>query len=466
MKRVYLIGIGGIAMANLACVLKKKGYIISGSDIGIFGPSAVLLKTNKINYFKDHDPNHIKKFKPDIIVIGNAIKRGNSSLEHVITNNIPYCSMPEIIKTELLKNKKSIVITGTSGKTTTTALVAWILYKSGFKPTALIGGTVKNLNQGYLVGNGNYFVIEGDEYSSSFEDSSPKFTHYEPYICAVNNIRPDHLDIYGSFEEIIKTFKKLPPLISKDGLLILNSEDKNSLSLKNLSISRVETFGDKGELKAENIKAGTLGLEFDLSYKNKNLGKIKTSLLGRHNVENILSASIIAINVGVSFSKLAKAIKTFNGVKRRLEIIYQKKNITIIDDFAHNPDKVRASLAALRYHHTNHKIIAIFEPRTASSRRKFFQKTYIDSFNLADFVYISEPYNKKILSNKDVFSNNQLADSLNKKRIKTYALKNADSIVAHLKNNILKNNNSPIIICVMTSGEFDNIHQKLISLFK
>ena len=477
LRKIYFLGIGGIAMANLACLLKKKGYLVSGSDIDTFGPSAELLKTHKISYFKDHNPSHIKLFKPDITVIGNAIQRGNPSLEYVLNNRLLYCSMPEIIKTQLLLNKKPIVITGTSGKTTTTALATWILYKAGLKPTALVGGIMKNLNSGFLNGNGEYVVLEGDEYNSSFYDSSPKFMHYLPYIGLINNIQPDHLDIYGSIEEIIKAFRKLPRLIPEKGLLVMNANDKNSMSLKNDAKSKIETFGQGGSVMAKNIKTDSVGLDFNLYYKNKLLGKIKTKLLGKHNVENILAASAIALNVGISFKKIAEAMATFEGVKRRLEVIYDKNKIKIIDDLAHNPDKVLASLSALRSHFPKHQIVAIFEPRTGSSRRKFFQNIYPPSFKPADLVYIAEPYKKSALDKREVFSSRQLVSDLNKNSTEAYALATADDIITHIKTNRLKTTASfrsfqrrrktfPTIFCVMTSGGFDDIHQKLISLFK
>lgn len=452
-------------MANLACLLKERGYLVSGSDLDTFGPSALLLKKHGINYFKDHDPKHIKSFNPDITVIGNAIHRGNPSLEYILNKSLPYCSMPEIIKTELLAGKKPIVVTGTSGKTTTTAILAWMLHKAGLEPTALIGGIANNFNGGFLAGNGDYAVIEGDEYSSSFYDSSPKFAHYMPYIGLINNIQPDHLDIYGSLEEVIKAFRKLPRLIPEKGLLILNSRDENSMSLKNDAKSRIETFGQGGSVTAKNIKTRPEGLEFELNYKNKSLGKIKTGLLGKHNVENILAASAVAINIKVPFKKIAEAMATFQGVKRRLEIIYSRNGVTIIDDFAHNPDKVSASLSALRSHFPKHELIAVFEPRTGSSRRKFFQNLYPRSFKLADKIYIAEPFKKQALNKKEVFSSRQLVADLKKNDIEAYSLATADDIIAHIKADSRKAKSRPTIFCIMTSGEFDGIHQKLISLF-
>ncbi|MDP3792466.1 MAG: Mur ligase family protein [bacterium] len=468
MKKIYLLGIGGIAMANLACIFKKKGYLVSGSDLDTFGPSAILLKKHNINYFRNHNPNHIKKFKPDLVVIGNAIQRGNPGLEYVLNERIPYQSMPEIIKTELLKNKKPIVITGTSGKTTTTALVTWILHKAELKPTALIGGIVKNLDSGFLAGNGLYVVIEGDEYNSSFCDSSPKFMHYQPYIGVINNIQADHLDIYGNIENILNAFKKFIKIIPSNGLIVLNKQDKNTSQLINEMRSRVKTFGRNGDIWTGGAITSTpSGLSFVVYNGSKRLGRIESSLFGKHNVDNILAAVAVGLELKVPFKKIIETMLTFKGVKRRLEIIYHKNGVTIVDDFAHNPDKVLASLSALRAHFPKHKIIAIFEPRTGSSRRKFFQNSYISSFKPADLVYIAEPYKKSALNKKEVFSSWQLAKDLNKSGTEAYALKNADAMVSSVKHRMSNTaSDKPTIIIVMTSGEFDGIHQKLIARLK
>ena len=474
-RKVYLIGIGGIAMANLACLLKKQGYLVSGSDLDTFGPSAVLLKTHGIDYFKDHNPNHIKKFKPDITVIGNAIQRGNPSLEYILNKRLPYCSMPEIIKKEVIGEKISIVIAGTSGKTTTAAIIAWILHKSGLKPSALIGGIVKNLDSGFLAGSGRYAVVEGDEYGTSFYDNSPKFIHYLPYFSVITNIQADHLDIYGNMENIFKAFQKLVKITPTQGSLILNNDNPYTPELIKESKSKIVTFakngpryakgsGEASDIWKNNPRLTPDGLSIVVYRGSKRLGEVKSKLFGRHNVENILAAIALALELKIPFSKINKAIADFEGVKRRLEVIYDRNNVKIIDDFAHNPDKVSASLSALRSHFSKHHIVAIFEPRTGSSRRKFFQNAYISSFKPADMVYAAEPYRKSALNKKEAFSSWQLAKDLNKKGTEAYALKNADEILAHLKSNFLESNTSPTIFCIMTSGEFDGIHKKLVKL--
>lgn len=474
MKKVYFLGIGGIAMANLACLLSAKGgsasggkkYIISGSDLDTFGPSANLLRENKINYFKDHNPSHIKKFKPDIVVIGNAINRGNPSLEYVLNHQVPYCSMPELIRETLLTGKKPIVITGTSGKTTTTAITAWILKEAGLKPTALIGGTVNNLGSGFLNGNGKYVVLEGDEYNSSFYDSGAKFLHYRPYIGVINNIQPDHLDIYGNIDNIVSAFKKFVKIIPSDGLTILNKHSEYTPLLSGEARSKVITFGKGGNIRAENIVLNNDGLSFEAHSDSKKLGTIKSSLFGKHNIENILASITVGLELKIPFKEIAKALAGFKGVKRRLEIIHEEENLKIIDDFAHNPEKVLASLTAIRGHFPKHKIIAIFEPRTGSSRRKFFQDIYPPSFKPADIVYIAETFKKSALNTGEAFSHEKLAADLNADGTEAYDLNTADDIVAHLKKDISIDPKYPTIIIVMTSGEFDNIHKKLISLFK
>ncbi len=460
-------------MANLACLLKilptgRQGrkFLVSGSDLDIFGPSAVLLKKHGINYYKNHNPSHIKKFKPDMVVIGNAMSRGNPSLEYILNKRVPYCSMPEIIKTELLFGRKPIVITGTSGKTTTTALLTWILHKTGLKPTALVGGIMNNFNSGFVSGNSRYVVVEGDEYNSSFYDASPKFMHYQPYIGLINNIQADHLDIYGNIENILSAFKKFVNIIPSSGSLILNKGNRYTPNLIKSSRAKVTTFGKGGNIEAKNIRYHENGLSFDV--KNGSgpfLGNISTNLLGGHNVENILAAITVSLELKIPFKKINQAMASFKGVKRRLEIIHQKDNTIIIDDFAHNPDKVLASLSALRSHFPKHKIVAIFEPRTGSSRRKFFQDAYPLSFKPADVVYIAEPYKKHALDKKETFSSWQLVKDLNKQGTEAYTLKTADDILKSINKRLPSILAQPTIIIVMTSGDFDGIHQKLIDLF-
>jgi UDP-N-acetylmuramate: L-alanyl-gamma-D-glutamyl-meso-diaminopimelate ligase len=458
MKKVYLIGIGGIAMANLACLLKKKGFLVSGSDIGTFGPSAKLLKDHKIEYLDNHGPSHIIKFKPDLVITGNAIQRGNSSLEYVLNEKIPYCSMPEAIKNLLLRGKVSIVVAGTSGKTTTTSILAWILEDAGLKPTALIGGILKNTDTGYLSGKGACAVVEGDEYNSAFYDINPKFIHYLPYHAIITNVQEDHLDIYGNINNIVTAFKKLPKLLPSEGSLVLNKNNRYTKALADESKAKVITFGKKGDLDAKNIKYSPDGISFEVSDSGKKLGPINSPLLGDHNVENMLASIAMALNLKISFAKITSALAKFKGVKRRLEIIHQKKNVTVIDDFAHNPDKVSASLSALKKHFSEHRIIAIFEPRTGSSRRKFFQKVYPAAFKLADTVYIAEPYKKESLKG-DAFSHTQLVKDLNAKKIEAYAFSKADEIIGHISKTGIS---APTVIVVMTSGEFDGIHRKLV----
>lgn len=453
-------------MSNLACLLKKRGYLVSGSDLDTFGPSALLLEKHKIRYFKNHNPKNIQAFKPDMVVIGNAIKRGNPSLEYVLNKQIPYCSMPEIIKEEIIKNKKSIVVAGTSGKTTTTALLAWIFKESGLKPAALVGGILENTDSGFMAGDGKYVIIEGDEYDSCFYDSSPKFLHYKPYIALINNIQPDHLDIYGSLENIYKAFRKLVSIIPSESFIVLNKTDQYTTAIMKELKSKALTFSKNGDVWANDIKPTPAGLSFVIFKNAKRLGAIKSPLLGKHNIENILAATTIATELKIPFPKIQKAMAGFKGVKRRLEIISRVKDVIIVDDFAHNPDKVFASLSALRDHFPKHQLIAIFEPRTGSSRRKFFQDTYLSSFKPADRVYVGESYKISALNKKEAFSNHQLAKDLNKNGIETYALKNADQIVAHLKKSFARIQQRPTIIAIMTSGEFDNIHKKLVELTK
>src|SRR3989338_3200406 len=461
MTKYYLLGVGGIAMSSLAGLLKQKGHKVSGSDSGVFGPSLAILKKLRIPYADGYDANNIKKFKPDLVIIGNGISRGNIELEYVLNERILFSSLPDIFHKEFVRNKKAIVITGTSGKTTTTALISWILEALKMHPTTLVGGLTMGKNELPLYGQGNYVVVEGDEYNSSFFDIGPKFLHYQPFIGIINNIEHDHVDIYAQLSDVKRVFNKFVSLVPQQGLLIVNRGNPNAMEASRNARSSVQSFGKNGDIIARNISFSTDGLVFDTYFHGQKLGQIKSQLFGHHNVENILATLLVTRALKLPFSQVAKAIENFPGIKRRLETIYVNGQIKIIDDFGHNPQKVAASVSAIRKHNLHSRLIAVFEPRTASSRRKVFQSTYAECFRGADLVYLSQPFNKKALKADELFSSEKLARDLNKKNIQAHVLENADQIVAHLIALLLKKKANQTIILVMSSGSFDGIHQKL-----
>jgi len=470
-KKYYIIGIGGVAMAALAGLLKQKGYEVAGSDSDeMYEPMKSMLAKYKISTFTPYQAPHIKQYKPDIVIVGNAISRGNPELEFVLSNGHSYRSVSDILKEKFIEGKKPIVITGTHGKTTTAALVAWILEYAGLDPTVFIGGFTRNFEAGFKLGNGDHIVLEGDEYDTCFFDKNPKFLAYRPYIGLVNNIELDHIDIYKDLNHIKDVFRNFIKLVPKNGLLVVNKEEKNAWGIvsretkektlwKNNSAPNITTFGLKlGNFTASNIRQDANTLMFHVKLKNKKFLAIKTQLAGNHNISNILAAIAIANFLDVSKSKIAQAIESFEGVKRRLEVIEIKNGITIIDDYAHHPTAVRETILALRQRFRMKRIIVLFEPGSASSKRKIFESEYINAFKLADVVFLYKPFHVEHLSKNEIFNGKAVASVLKKVGLSSIYFSSVDKLLFHVKT-IAK---SEDVIVIMSCRGFDGLREKIL----
>ena len=431
-------------MANLAGLLKAKGYEVAGSDQEMYEPMKGMLEKLKIKVFAPYSMLHVKRWKPDIVVVGNAIGRGNQELEYVLSIGQLYRSMSDILLDEFITNKKAIVIAGTHGKTTTTALIAWILECAGLDPTVFVGGETVNFGSSFKLGKGKYIIIEGDEYDTAFFDKSPKFWHYRPFIGLVNNIELDHVDIFKDFEAYRYAFSRFINLIPKNGLLVANAEDKNVMKLVKHAKAKfhVKTFGlSKGDYTPKNTK-------------------FKTSLSGKHNVSNILGAIAVARFVGVSHETIKKAIASFQGVKRRSEIIGEKNGITVIDDYAHHPTAVRETLASLRVKFHGRRLFLMFEPGSASSKRRVFEKQYIKAFQHAEIVYIYKPYKTGLLKSDEVFHGKQIVSRLKKQGMPSRYFENIDKLLFHVKQDI----RSGDVIVIMSCRGFDGLRERIMEV--
>ncbi len=457
-------------MASLAGLLKKKGYEVAGSDQDIYPPMSDMLNDLKIPVYSPYSANNIKKFhmKPrDMFVVGNAIGRGNSELEYILSNGLPYRSMSDILLEEFIEDKKPIVITGTHGKTTTTALIAWILECAGLDPTVFVGGLAKNFNSSFKLGKGEYVVLEGDEYDTAFFDKGPKFWHYRPFIGLINNIEWDHVDIYKDFEAYRFAFKRFAKLIPENGLLAVSHETK----LKEFKeLKNVKTYGVRnGNYSASNISFGDEKMTFHVKQNGKQLFKVETVLFGKYNISNILGAIVIARFLGVSHETLGRAISSFKGVKRRAEIIGEKNGITVIDDYAHHPTAVRETLRALKLNygvkpansagkHKNRagrRIIAIFEPGSASSKRRLFEHDYINAFLSSDLVFLYKPFKPGKLKTVQMFHGKHVASALNKRGLSAMAFDDINNLLFHVKQEAKRGD----IIVIMSCRGFDGLYK-------
>ena len=458
---VYLIGICGTAMATLAAMLKRKGLDVRGSDQDVYPPMSDFLAAEGIPAFAGYRAEHITG-DVALVIVGNAISRGNPELEEVLDRKIRFCSLPEAIRDHFLWGARSIVIAGTHGKTTTTALTGWLLTDGGADPTVLIGGIARNFGESgssYRMGRGRDFVIEGDEYDSAFFDKTAKFLKYLPDIAVVNNVEFDHADIYTSLDEVMLAFRRLANLVPRRGLLLVGADSSNALALVDQAKSRVETFGTGtvADWQAHDIESIGASTRFRVRRKGLPFGEFEMPLVGHHNVRNALAALAIAADLGIDSGKLRAALAGFMGVKRRLEIVGAANGVTVYDDFAHHPTAVAETLAGLRASNPSSRIWAVFEPRSASSCRRVFQDDFANAFAAADRVVLA-PVFRSTLPEPERLSVPRLVENLRERGQSAHAASSIDDIVE-----IIKREHQPgDLVVLMSNGGFGGVHGKLV----
>src|SRR5689334_4630925 len=380
-------------MATVAAMLKRRGVDVRGSDQDVYPPMSDFLAAEGIPVMTGYHADHITG-DVDVVVVGNAISRGNPELEEVLDRKIRYCSLPEAIREHFLWGARSIVIAGTHGKTTTTSLTAWLLTVGGADPSMLVGGIARNFGDhgsSYRLGRGRDFVIEGDEYDSAFFDKTAKFLKYLPDIAIINNVEFDHADIYADFEAVSLAFRRLARLVPRKGLLIVGADSAGARALLAGAPSRVQTFGtaDDVEWQAHDIEAAGAATRFKVRRSGSPFGVFEMPLVGVYNVSNATAAIAVATEVGIGVDRIAEGLKSFAGVKRRLEIVGEAGGVTVYDDFAHHPTAVAETLAGLRAAAPRARIWAVFEPRSASSCRRVFQADFARAFSAADEIVIA-----------------------------------------------------------------------------
>lgn len=447
-------------MATLAALLKHRGHDVSGSDEHVYPPMSDFLAAERIKVLEGYRPEHIAS--PDLVVVGNAISRGNAELEAVLDRGLRYASLPETIRDQFLWDAQSIVIAGTHGKTTTTSLTGWLLTAAGADPTVLIGGIARNFGAdgaSYRIGKGKAFVIEGDEYDSAYFDKTAKFLKYLPDIAVINNIEFDHADIYANIDEVRLAFRRLVNLVPRTGLTLLGIDSADAAALKAHARSRVQTFGiaPDAEWRAHDIRA-TEGTAFRVTRGGADLGQFTMPLLGDHNVRNALAAIAVGVDVGLPVDALRKALADFKGVKRRLEVVGTANGITVYDDFAHHPTAVDETLRAVRRASPGRRVWAIFEPRSASSCRRVFQDDFARAFSGADEVVIASVF-RSTLPEDQRLSETKLVDDLTAKRVHARHVPDVDTIVTQVARDAREGD----LIVIMSNGGFGGIHKKLLS---
>jgi len=463
-KHIHIIGMAGSAMSPLAGMLKESGYRITGSDSGVYPPASTFLDKLGIPYNHSFDAAHLQP-KPDLVIVANIIARGNPELEEVLEKKIPYSSLPETLEEVFLPGKHSIVVSGTHGKTTTTAVLAWIFHVAGKQPTFLIGGVAENFGKSYGLGEGSEMILEGDEYETAFWDRGPKFFHYHPDDLIITSLEFDHADIYRDFETYQLAFKRLVNLVPRNGSVVIWGDTQDSGTALRAAVEKafcsVHTYGfsKENEWIASEPVASEDGMRFELFRGGNLFGKFHLAASGKHNVLNALAAIIVAQGRGISITKIQEALKTFKSVKRRLDVKGEFGGILVVDDFAHHPTAVRATIAAARGRWPGRRLWAILEPRSNSMRRKVFQDALPQSLATADKVILGGVHNAKQLGDENRLDPESVAADVRKLGIDAKVFGSAEAIAAHLASN----GKSGDLFLIMSNGSFDGLCQKLVA---
>jgi UDP-N-acetylmuramate: L-alanyl-gamma-D-glutamyl-meso-diaminopimelate ligase len=449
-------------MATVAAMMKHRGIDVRGSDQDVYPPMSDFLAAEGIPTLSGYRAENVTG-DLDIVVVGNAISRGNVELEEVLDRKIRYCSLPEAIREHFLWGAQSIVIAGTHGKTTTTSLVGWVLTHGGADPSVLVGGIARNFGDGgssYRMGQGRAFVIEGDEYDSAFFDKTAKFLKYLPDVAVVNNVEFDHADIYADFDAVALAFRRLVNLVPRTGLLLIGADSPGARGLLGAAVSRVETFGlgEDVDWQAHDLDVTGSSTRFRVRKGGSPFGEFELPLVGAYNVRNALVAIAIAAEAGISPERTAEGLKLFAGVKRRLEVVGIADGVTVYDDFAHHPTAVGETLAGLRAANPDARIWAVFEPRSASSCRRIFQDDFARAFAAADLVLIAPIFRSK-LPEAERLSVPELVRDIN--TCSGPSARAADSI-DDIIGAIVREHKAGDLVVIMSNGGFGGIHRKLL----
>ena len=453
-RSVHFIGICGTAMASVAAAMQEKGVRVTGSDQNVYPPMSTFLAERRIEVATGYSEQNLAH-KPDLVVIGNAISRGNPEAEYVLDHKLAYTSLPELLKHFFIQGKRSLVIAGTHGKTTTASLLAWVFEHNGLNPSYLIGGIPNNLGQGARFTESEWFVVEGDEYDTAFFDKRSKFVHYLPEVGLINNLEFDHADIFPDLRAVQTSFSHFIRLIPRNGLLLANGDDQNLAPLLNVTHCSVKRFGlgETNAIEAFNIRYGPTATEFEIpSFK------FHLNLVGEINVRNALAVVACAKHCGLKNQQIQSAFDTFKGVKRRMEVRGIAGGVTVIDDFGHHPTAIRETLRALRVKYPNQELWALFEPRSNTTRRNVFQRELVESFAEADVVVVAQVARLELLTPEERLDPEQLISDLKAGGKQALYLPDVETIVKQVASKVQGGE----VVVVFSNGGFGGIHSKLL----
>jgi UDP-N-acetylmuramate: L-alanyl-gamma-D-glutamyl-meso-diaminopimelate ligase len=464
-KHIHLIGICGTAMASLAGMLKQRGFHVTGSDAAAYPPMSDFLRELDIPVAQPFDAKNLDP-RPDLVVVGNAMSRGNVELEQLLDQRIPFCSLPQLLHDEFLRGKEVLVVAGTHGKTTTTSMLAWIFHSAGLQPSFLIGGIAENFGSSFHLGAGKHFILEGDEYDTAFFDKGPKFLHYFPDSVILTSVEFDHADIYKDLDAVETAFKRLVNLIPRRGRIVafdgVAGEAAESPSLERCLVKAfcpVERYGAglRANWKVTNLRLEPARTSWSVLHDGQSWADLEFALAGEYNVWNATAAAALAASCGVPKDAIAAALKSFKSVKRRLEVKAQVDGITIIDDFAHHPTAIAGTLKALRARYPNARLWAILEPRSNTLRRRVLQSDLARSLAQADEVIVAGVFRSEAVPENERLELPALAAEIKGKGRRARLLADADAIVQ----TIAAEMRSGDVVAILSNGGFGGIYEKL-----
>jgi UDP-N-acetylmuramate: L-alanyl-gamma-D-glutamyl-meso-diaminopimelate ligase len=466
-KHYHLIGIGGTAMGSLAGLLKAAGHEVTGSDSGVYPPMSTQLEAQGIAYATSYGPENLRP-RPDVVVVGNAISRGNTELEAVLNERLYYTSAAATIREEFIRGRYSLAVAGTHGKTTTASLLAWILEVAGYSPSFLVGGVAENFGTSFRLTESEHFVVEADEYDTAYFDKSPKMWHYLPDTAVVANMEFDHADIYRDEQAYRYAFARFINLIPGRGTLVAGWESEPVRELAGGSFAPVESFAlvdGGGEVAAQarwqarNAEYGPAGSRFEVRHDGVEWGVVETPLVGAFNVRNALAAIAAATSVGAAPEAVLDALRRFRSVRRRLEVRGEPRGITVLDDFAHHPTAVRETIMAVRQRYPGRRVIALFEPRSYTAQRRDFQEPYRQAFLLADEVILAGLFHPERYVEGSALDPVRLAEDLSQEGRPARHIENVEAIIADLAPRLRPGD----VVLIMSNGAFGGIHGKLLA---
>lgn len=477
MKKYYFIGISGTAMGSVAGAMSELGFTVTGSDENVYPPMSTYLQESGIRYYEKFSENNIAAEKPDVVVVGNSVSRGNPELEYALDERLQLVSMPEVVRDHLIARHTSVVIAGTHGKTTTTSLAAWLLQQGEKAPGFLVGGIERNFGRGCRpvpeIRRGRsdaWFVTEGDEYDTAFFDKRSKFLLYRPDIAVINNLEFDHADIFASLDDIRRSFRLFARLVPRTGRIFVGFDEPDARAVAEQGLAPVETFGLHPEASwyAADVRTANGQTSFVLWHGAERIGDFSMQLVGDHNVKNAVAALCVGLSAGIAPEQLQQGLASFAPPKRRMEELYDDGSVTLIDDFAHHPTAIAATLDAVAKKYPRRRIVACFEPRSNSTTRNIFQRELAESFDAADVVVIGAVNRPDRYAPDELLDVQRLADDLvaRGKQIMTVPVQ-PQPLWAHSVVEYVQAHRAPgDVIVLMSNGSFGNLRELLSNVLK